>query len=85
MIFNSITFVVFLAIVFPLYWALSRRWQNVLLLVASYVFYGWWDWRFLSLLLISSLFDFWLGHRIAASTGARQRKAYIVLSLLCFS
>lgn len=82
MIFNSITFVVFLAIVFPLYWALNRRRQNVLLLVSSYVFYGWWDWRFLSLLLVSSLFDFWLGQRIAASAGARQRKAYIVLSLI---
>ncbi len=82
MIFNSLTFVVFMLVVFTLYWALDRRRQNVLLLVASYVFYGWWDWRFLSLILASSLFDFWLGRRIAAASAPGRRKALIVLSLL---
>ncbi|NCA81268.1 MAG: MBOAT family protein [Opitutae bacterium] len=82
MIFNTVTFIVFLILVFSLYWGLNRRWQNALLLVASYVFYGWWDWRFLSLILISSLFDFWLGRRIAATSAPRRRKAYIVLSLV---
>jgi alginate O-acetyltransferase complex protein AlgI len=82
MIFNSLTFVVFLLVVFSLYWAMDRRRQNVLLLAASYVFYGWWDWRFLSLILASSLFDFWLGRRIAAAASPGRRKALIVLSLI---
>lgn len=82
MIFNSVTFLVFLVLVFALYWGLGRRWQNALLLVASYVFYGWWDWRFLSLILASSLFDFWLGRRIAAAATPRRRKGFVVLSLI---
>src|SRR5437764_1361489 len=61
MIFNSLTFVVFLLIVYSLYWALNHRWQNRLLLAASYVFYGWWDWRFLTIILGSSLLDYWIG------------------------
>jgi len=83
MIFNTVTFIVFLAIVFALYWGLRRRGQNALLLVASYVFYGWWDWRFLSLIFASSLIDFWLGQRIAGTSAPRRRKAYVVLSLIC--
>ena len=56
MAFDSITFALFLPLVFLLYWALhqSRRGQNVLLLVASYVFYGWWNWRFLGLILLTT-------------------------------
>ena len=53
MIFNSVTFLIFFVIVFTTYWLIPKKnfkWQNVLLLVASYVFYGWWDWRFLSLI-----------------------------------
>ena len=56
MMFTTITFLIFLAIVFPLYWSLrSARQQNVLLIAAGYIFYGWWDWRFCGLLLVSSL------------------------------
>jgi len=57
MLFNSFTFMIFLPVVFLLYWFVfkSRRWQNVLILVASYVFYGWWDWRFLILIVLTSL------------------------------
>ncbi|MEO1077706.1 MAG: MBOAT family protein, partial [Bacteroidota bacterium] len=50
MLFNSLAFALFLPLVFGLYWGLQRRplWaQNTLLLASSYVFYGWWDWRFL--------------------------------------
>ena len=49
MLFNSFEFMIFLPVVFLLYWFVfrGRRWQNMLVLVASYVFYGWWDWRFL--------------------------------------
>ncbi len=60
MLFNSLAFAIFLPLVFALYWAAGRnrlRLQNTLLLVASYVFYGWWDWRFLSLIVISSIVD----------------------------
>ena len=48
MIFNSLEFFIFLPLVLAAYYALNLRGQNVLLLVASYFFYGWWDWRFLS-------------------------------------
>ena len=57
MLFNSFTFMIFLPVVFMLYWFVfkAHRWQNVLILVASYVFYGWWDWRFLILIVITSM------------------------------
>ena len=55
MLFNSFEFFVFLAVVYCLYLVLSHRWQNRMLLVASYVFYGWWDWRFVFLLATSTL------------------------------
>lgn len=61
MLFNSITFLIFLAIVYPLYRVLPFRGQNWLLLLASYVFYGWWDWRFLFLMSFSTSIDFWTG------------------------
>lgn len=63
MSFTSLSFLVFLPIVFAIYWALQRRlaWQNMFLLVASYVFYGWWDWRFLLLIFITSLSSYVCG------------------------
>ena len=56
MLFTSIEFLVFLPIVFALYWLLNRhtKWQNLLVVVASYLFYGWWDWRFLLLIAFTS-------------------------------
>ncbi|MGX8712357.1 MAG: MBOAT family O-acyltransferase [bacterium] len=56
MLFSSIEFFVFLPLVFALYWVLNRhtRWQNLLVVAASYVFYGWWDWRFLLLIAFTS-------------------------------
>ncbi len=56
MLFNSYEFLLFLPIVFLLYWFVFRnkRWQNLLVVVASYVFYGWWDWRFLLLIIFTS-------------------------------
>ena len=62
--FNSIEFATFLPIVFLLYWwahSRSLRLQNAILLAASYVFYGWWDWRFLGLIVLSSTVDFLVG------------------------
>ena len=60
MLFNSIEFLIFLPIVFVLYWFVfrQRKWQNLLIVAASYVFYGWWDWRFLVLIIFTSLCSF---------------------------
>ena len=58
--FNSFEFLVFLPIVFVLYWFVfkKREWQNLLIVTASYVFYGWWDWRFLFLIMFTSVCSF---------------------------
>ncbi|GHT01740.1 O-acyltransferase [Bacteroidia bacterium] len=70
MLFNSFAFAVFLLLVFVLYWCFFNqknvKLRNLFLLIASYVFYGWWDWRFLSLIVVSSLMDYLLGNKIAA-------------------
>lgn len=69
--FATFTFFWFLTLVFIAYWAIRRRsWQNVLLLVASYAFYSWWDWRFTWLMLTSSLIDY-IAARAIASARAR--------------
>lgn len=88
MLFNSIEFLVFLPIVFLLYWFVfrGRRWQNMLVLVASYVFYGWWDWRFLILIFFTSLCSYVSGIAIEWFEGNRRRQrvvsiANIVLNL----
>ncbi len=76
MLFNSLTFLVFLPIVFLLYWGLGRRrvrLQNAFLLVASYIFYGWWDWRFLSLIFLSSLVDYLAGMGMTKGDGSQER------------
>lgn len=61
MLFNTPEFFVFFVIVLVLYFSLTRRWQNVLMVVASYVFYGWWDWRFCILLFLSTVVDYVCG------------------------
>jgi len=64
MLFNSIEFLLFLPIVFVLYWFVFNKklkYQNLLILISSYVFYGWWDYRFLSLILLSTIVDFFIG------------------------
>lgn len=61
MLFNSIEFLIFLAVVYAAYRVLPFRGQNWLLLIASYTFYGWWDWRFLFLMIFSTSIDFWTG------------------------
>ena len=74
MLFNSLTFVVFFLLVYGFYCVLRHRPQNYLLLIASWVFYGWWDWRFLSLILVSTAVDYFcaLGIERAARPGRRQ-------------
>ncbi len=67
MLFNSLTYAIFLPIVFAIYWSLwnNYKWQNIFLLLASYVFYTWWDWRFLGLLVGMSLITWLVGRKIA--------------------
>ena len=76
MLFNSLEFAAFFAIFYVAYLLLFRwrRLQNVLLLVASYVFYGWWDWRFLSLVAISTVVDYAVGRGLAGSDDPVLRK-----------
>ena len=74
MLFNSFEFVVFLPIVFLLYWFVfsGRRRQNLLVVIASYVFYGWWDLRFLLLIALTSLFSYGSGLLIEHYEGRRR-------------
>ena len=76
MLFNSIEFLVFLPIVFVLYWFVfqKREWQNLLIVTASYVFYGWWDWRFLFLIVFTSLCSFYSGVLIDYYRGRRNEE-----------
>ena len=73
MLFNSFEFLLFLPIVFLLYWFVfkPRRWQNLLIVLASYVFYGWWDWRFLLLIAFTSILSFVSGLLIERFEGRR--------------
>jgi D-alanyl-lipoteichoic acid acyltransferase DltB (MBOAT superfamily) len=84
MLFNSLDFAIFFPIVFILYWVLAKNLtlRNVLILIASYVFYGWWDWRFLILIVISSLVDFLVGKAIDKTDNKAKRKSFLVISLL---
>ena len=81
MLFNSFEFLAFILPVFALYLALDHRWQNRMLLVAGYVFYGMWDWRFLGLLALSTTMDFAIGRQIGAAVGPR-KKLWIVVSVV---
>lgn len=80
MLFNSLAFALFLPLVFVAYWLIrSMTWQNRLLLVASYIFYGWWDWRYLFLIIGCSLVNYFAGLFIAQSTSKVQRRMWLVL------
>ncbi len=84
MLFNSIEFAIFLPIVFALYWSINNlnlKIQNALLLVASYLFYGWWDWRFLSLIIASSLVDYSIAKKLGGSDNQKKRKTLLLMSL----
>ena len=82
MLFNSFAFLIFLPVVFCLYWLLRqhRHWQNLLVVVASYVFYGWWDWRFLLLIAFTSLCSFGSGILMEAYNGQRQRQKWVSIA-----
>jgi D-alanyl-lipoteichoic acid acyltransferase DltB (MBOAT superfamily) len=84
MLFNSIEFVLFLTVVFALYWFVvdkSIKLQNFFLLVASYFFYGWWDWRFLFLIVLSSLVDYLVGIRLGITENKAKRRYLLLTSI----
>jgi len=85
MIFNSIDFAMFLPVVFILYWFVvnkNLKFQNFLIAAASYFFYGWWDWRFLSLILFSTLIDYSVGVRLSKEDKALKRKILLWISVI---
>ena len=85
MLFNSIDFAIFLPIVFILYWFVLNKnlqLQNLLVVVASYVFYGWWDWRFLSLIIFSTMVDYSVGRRLKKEDNQTKRKVLLWASIL---
>lgn len=81
MTFNSLQYFVLLIVVFLVYRQLRQRGQNTLLLIASYVFYGAWDWRFLSLLWISTGVDFLVGRAMGKAEDDRHRRRLLLISL----
>lgn len=84
MLFNSLNFAIFLPIVFIIYWLLNKqelKFQNILLLASSYFFYGCWDYRFLFLLIFSTLLDFYTGLKMQSSDNDKRRKFWFVLSV----
>jgi len=83
-LFNSLIFLLFFPVVFVLYWFVvqrSLRIQNFLILVASYVFYGWWDYRFLALIALSTIVDYTLGLAIERQGKTKKAAVYKYLSL----
>jgi D-alanyl-lipoteichoic acid acyltransferase DltB (MBOAT superfamily) len=81
MLFNSLEFFIFLPVVLGVYYLLSMRMQNAWLLVASYVFYGWWDWRFLGLILVSTVVDYIVGIELGRTEDVQRRKRLVAISL----
>ena len=84
MLFNSQAFLLFLPVVFLIFWSLDRaplRLQNLVILAASYYFYGRWDWRFLGLLFASSVVDYAVGIGLERVQSPRARKWLLAISL----
>ncbi len=85
MLFNSIDFAIFVPIIFILYWFVtnkSLKIQNFLIAISSYIFYGWWDWRFLLLILFSTVVDYSIGIKLSKEKKESKRKALLWLSIL---
>lgn len=84
MLFNSIDFAIFLPIVFILYWFVANKnikHQNLLVVAASYLFYGWWDWRFLFLIFFSTIVDYSVGLALCRENDHKKRKVLLWLSI----
>ena len=84
MLFNSLSFAIFLPIVFAIYWLLNKhlRWQNAFVLLASYVFYGWWDWRFLLLIVFTSFCSWGSGLLIGKAKSPKIAKTWSALNIV---
>ena len=85
MLFNSIEFLLFLPTIFILYWFVfnkNLKYQNTLILVSSYVFYGWWDYRFLSLIFLSTIVDYVIGLNIFNQSSKKKQKLLLWGSVL---
>ena len=85
MLFNSIEFAIFVPIVFILYWFVTShnlKLQNVLLIVASYFYYAWWDWRFLSLLIFNSFVGYTVGIALSKQDDPKKRKWLLFTNIL---
>mgnify|MGYP000238809412 CR=1 FL=1 len=85
MLFNSIDFAIFLPIVIILYWFVFNKdlkFQNFLIVVSSYVFYGWWDWRFICLIIFSTIIDYSIGLKLKSEEKQAKRKALLWTSIL---
>jgi len=88
MLFNSLEFAIFLPVVFIIYWFVlgkKLKHQNFFLLIVSYIFYGWWDWRFLGLIIFSSALDFLVGWKLSnpeEELASTKRKSWLILSLV---
>src|SRR5437868_714203 len=81
MLFNSREFIAFFVIVFCLYCILSHRWQNRMLLGASFIFYGWWDWRFVFLMVFSATIDYVAAWKIKTSNQPAVRRRWLIGSI----
>ena len=83
MLFNSVAYLFFLPVVFLLYWSLrSLRWQNRVIILASFFFYGWWDWRFLLLMIATCVANYYIGHAIQRHELRRQRKGWLLTAII---
>ena len=84
MLFNSLEFLFFLPTVFIVYWNIlskSLKIQNSFILFSSYIFYGWWDWRFLTLIAMSTIIDYFVGLGIYNAVENNTKKFYLWISI----
>ena len=85
MLFNSLDFAIFLPVLFGLYWFVFNRSlirQNLLIVISSYLFYSWWDWRFLGLIFLSTITDYWVGLGLEHESSPAKRKLFLWASLI---
>ena len=82
MLFDTPVYLIFLTLVVIVYWRLEWRSQNVMLLFASYIFYGWWDWRFLLLMIGSTTIDYLIARQIEDASNPLKRRSLLIASLV---
>ncbi|PKP28193.1 MAG: membrane-bound O-acyltransferase family protein [Bacteroidetes bacterium HGW-Bacteroidetes-19] len=86
MVFNSTTFLIFFILFFFIYWGINNRLsiaaRNLFIIISSYIFYGWWDWRFLSLIAFSTIVDFSIGYLLSKNKRDIFRKGLLIISII---